>query len=267
LTAIAIDSASTASAATSPRALPKHFFAWMAALCMLVALLGFMPTYWLPVSRGTFREPPIVHIHGLLFFSWTVFFVVQSALVSTGRIRRHRDVGLLGISIATAMVIIGCIVAVISLRHRLALGFGESAVSFMIVPMASIVTFAILVVAAIANVRRSDVHKRLMLVATASILQAAVARVVPLFLAPPEILKLPFADRPSPPLIFSVLPGLVVDLIIVVAMIFDWRVRGRPHAAYIAGLAFVLASQLLRVPLGQTAAWHAFARGMLSLAG
>lgn len=267
MTAVPLVPPVSTDSSTIPRALPRLFFTWMAVVCLLVAFLGFLPTYWLPVTQGSYRAPPIFHIHGLLFSFWTVFYVAQSALASTGRIVRHRAVGLIGISLATAMVVIGFVAAIASLRHSVDLGFGEDAVGFSIVPIASILTFAVLFVAAVANVRKADVHKRLMLVATASILQAAIGRIVPLFLASPEVLKLPFADRPPPPVMFTVLPGLIVDLIIVVAMVFDWRTRGRPHFAYVAGLAFVLASQLLRVPLSETDAWHAFARGMLGWAG
>ncbi|MEO7965093.1 MAG: hypothetical protein ABIT38_14405 [Gemmatimonadaceae bacterium] len=267
MTAIAIDSTLPTGATAAPRTLPRHFFTWMAVVCMLVAFIGFAPSYWLPVSQGRLRAAPIFHIHGLLFSFWTVFFVAQSALVSTGRIKQHRAVGLLGISLATAMVIIGFIAAIASLRHSLELGFGEGAVSFAIVPIAGILTFAVLLIAAIANVRRADVHKRLMLVATASLVQAAVGRIFLLFLAPPEVLKLSIFDRPPPPVMVTVAPGFIVDLIIVVAMVFDWRTRGRPHFAYVAGLAFVIASQILRVPLSATETWHTFARGMLGWAG
>lgn len=34
----------------------------------------------------------------------------------------------------------------------------------------------------------------------------------------------------------SVLPGLTVDLLIVVAMIYDRRTRGRVHPAFLVGL-------------------------------
>ena len=82
----------------------------------------------------------------------------------------------------------------------------------------------------------------------------------------PEMLALPVGDMPPPPALFTVGPGLAVDLIIVVAMVFDWRTRGRPHPAYLIGGGIVLATQLLRVPLSTTAAWRAIANGMLALA-
>ena len=51
------------------------------------------------------------------------------------------------------------------------------------------------------------------------------------------------------------MPGLVVDLLIVVAMIHDRRTRGRIHPAYLIGGAAVLFLQVIRVPLSTTTAW------------
>jgi hypothetical protein len=49
-------------------------------------------------------------------------------------------------------------------------------------------------------------------------------------------------------------------------MVHDRRTRGRVHAAYWVGGAVVLASQLLRVPLGRTDAWLAMTDWLLALA-
>ncbi len=267
MTAIAQEPAAFATKAGVTRDLPKYFYTWMAGLCMIVAFAGFTPSYWARVATGSFTGPPIFHIHGLLFSFWTVFFVAQAALASSGRIARHRAVGLVGISLATSMVIVGILVSLTSLQHGIALGFGDQATAFSIVSITGIVLFAGLFIAAVANVRRPDVHKRLMLVATVSLLHAAVGRLFRLVLVPPEMLALPAGDMPPPPVLFTVGAGLAVDLIIVIAMVFDWRTRGRPHPAYLIGGGIVLATQLLRVPISGTAAWRAIANGMLALAG
>ena len=47
----------------------KNFYVYMALSCVVIAFLGFVPTYWLPIMTGTFKARPIVHIHGLVFFS------------------------------------------------------------------------------------------------------------------------------------------------------------------------------------------------------
>ena len=52
----------------------EYFYVTMALACAGVALLGFAPTYWMPLAAGSFKANPIVHIHGLTFFAWTFFF-------------------------------------------------------------------------------------------------------------------------------------------------------------------------------------------------
>jgi hypothetical protein len=55
----------------------------------------------------------------------------------------------------------------------------------------------------------------------------------------------------------SLVPGVLADLLIVAAMIHDWRTRGRPHRAYVIAGACTLVVQLVRVPLSATPTWRA----------
>src|SRR5438128_11560657 len=93
-----------------------RFHAWMAAACVLVAFGGFTHTYWLQLPAGTFVGPPLLHIHGALFFAWTVFLLSQTLLAANGRLDNHRAWGLVGISLATAMVITGLAASIYTLR-------------------------------------------------------------------------------------------------------------------------------------------------------
>ena len=68
----------------------------MALACTAVAFLGFAPTYWLPLASGSFPPMPVVHFHGMLFFSWTLYFAFQTWLAASGRTARHRSLGVLG---------------------------------------------------------------------------------------------------------------------------------------------------------------------------
>ena len=94
----------------------QYFYVYMAMSCVAVAFIGFVPTYWIPVAKGVVEARPITHLHGLLFFSWTLFYVLEAWLAASGRIARHRAIGMIGISLATAMTIVGTVVTVISTR-------------------------------------------------------------------------------------------------------------------------------------------------------
>lgn len=225
-----------------------RFYVRMAATFVAIAVIGFAPTYWVPMSRGTLAVAPIVHVHAVLFFGWTLLFWVQTALAADGRLTRHRELGVAAVAVATSMCFVGMAVTVSSLRRADAAGFGAAGRAFSAVSVTAIALFAGLVAIALVNVRNPDVHKRLMLVATASLLQAGVGRWFALFLRPPDALG-------PPPVAVTVMPGLLSDLLIVAGIIHDRRTRGRVHPAYWIVGAAVVAVQVLRVPLSSTRAW------------
>ena len=236
------------------------FYVWMAGVFVLIAFGGFIPTYWAKLLTGSFPGAPIHHIHATLFFTWTVFFFVQTALVATGRIGDHRAWGLAGISLATAMAFTVVLAAIHSIKIAETINMGDQARRFSIVSLSALVVFATLFTLAIIKSRRSEVHKRLMLLAMIPLMHAAMARVFLTFFAPPGTVG-------PPPVFVSVPPGLFVDLLIVAAVIYDWRTRGRPHPVYLIGGSAILAVQILCVPLSATAAWLSIATHVEALAG
>ena len=167
------------------RTTTQYFYFYMALSCTAVAFLGFAPTYWLPMAARTFKSNPIVHIHGLVFFSWTLFFCFQTWLAASERIANHRSIGMAGISFATAMTIFGVLVSINLMKTAAALGLRDEGIAFAIVPLSGILFFAVAFTLSIAAARRPEHHKRLMLLAAISLLDAAVARWFLTFLAPP----------------------------------------------------------------------------------
>ena len=237
----------------------QFFYFYMALSCMAVAFLGFAPTYWLPMARGTFPPLPVIQFHGLLFFAWSLYFVFQTWLAASGRVARHRTIGMIGVSLATTMTIFGFLVAVHAMKRSAEIGMTNEGIAFAIVPLSGILFFAIVVTLAIITTHRPESHKRLMLLASISLLDAAVARWFIVFLAPPGAVG-------PPPVPVTIAPALVAYLLLVVAFVFDWRRHGRPHPVYVYGGLALVAIKLLNWPISATPAWHALAGGILALA-
>ena len=237
----------------------KTFLYYMAIVCAVIAFVGFAPTYWVPLVTGKANVHPIIHLHGAVFFAWSVFFVFQAWLAASGRLIRHRAVGLVGVSIATAMVFFGLLGAVTQMRIAPA-SLVEAQKVFSIVPISVIVFFAVAFTAAIALRRRTDWHQRLILVAAVSILEAPIARWFIVFLAPP-------GPTGPPPIVVTILPALLGLMPLVLAMIYDWRRRGLVHPAYVIGGVGFVTMKLLQIPLSETAAWNAVASWLLAVAG
>jgi hypothetical protein len=246
----------------------------MAVIMTAVAFLGFAPTFWIPLAQGVPSRIAVIGVHAIVFYAWMFFFIHQSWLAMSGSIARHRSFGLIGVSLATAMVIFGALAAINSGVRATVAGYAEAGEAIMILPIAAITIFAVLVVSAIANVHRPEWHRRLMLSATAITLDAAIARAwLAYYVAKGD--PLPFQDNVGlaglpgspPPVIVFLPPSLIACLFIAVGMIYDWRTRGKVHAAYWWAGGFAVAIQLLKVPFSDTALWHVIAGWMISLAG
>lgn len=251
-----------ASGLSSTRAEGRHFYVWMGVAFVLVAFGGFLPTYWAPVAAGTFKAPPVIHIHGALMFVWTLFFLVQTMLVAAGRTLDHRAWGMAGIALFSVIACAVLVGEMAVLKRDAAAGMGDASRRFAAVTLCAWPLMVGFFTLAIVYVRRSDVHKRLLVLLMAAMMTPAIARVFITLLAPPGA-----ASGGPPPPFVSVPPGLVADLFIVVAMIYDWRTRGRPHKVYAIGLPVLLAQQVLTVPFAATSVWMGIVTAFERLAG
>lgn len=231
------------------------FYVWMAAVCALIGFGGFSATYWFQMPAGTFVGPPILHLHGVVFSAWLILLVAQTMLAAQGRLHLHKAWGVVGVSLATAMVFLGLIIALRAMNGMIAGGYAAQARPFMLLPLGSLTLFTVFFVAAMANVRRPEWHKRLVLVATCGALTAATARFGFLIathgggpgmrpgLGPPPAPELGGAD------------AVIMSLVLLAGVVRDWRAQGRPHPAYLIGIAAILAVGFLGPILARTAGW------------
>ena len=221
----------------------RLFYIGMTIAIAVTVFAGFARTFYL---RPYFQSQPLIPLlvlHGVVFTSWIALLLTQTTLVATKRTRTHMRLGIAGGLLAGLMITIGTTTAIIRAKSFEPPPGFSSPLVFLTIPLGDMLVFAILVGAAFYFRRRMDVHKRLMLLATIAILPAAAAR-------------LPFAFiQQYGPLAFF---GLS-DLFIVPCLIYDIVTRGRPHRATVLGGALVVISHPLRLVLGNTHAWLAFA--------
>jgi hypothetical protein len=237
-----------ASPAIIRRRRERWFYIVMSIALVITVFAGFAPTYYLRPYFNTAPLMPLLHLHGFVFTSWLVLFVTQTTLVAAHRTDIHRRLGVAGGVIAVLMVLLGVTTALVRAKQGATPLPGISPLSFLVVPLGDMFVFSILVGAGFYYRRRPDVHKRLMLLATISILAAAIAR-------------LPFAImRAGPPAFFG-----LTDVFVVICVLYDLVTLRRIHrATALAGL-FIVASQPLRLMLGGTHAWLSFAAWLVGL--
>src|SRR5262249_10150135 len=133
-------------------------------------------SYFLKGVFGAPALPPLLHLHGALFTTWIALFATQTTLVAVRRVDLHRKLGVAGAALAACMPVGGLMAAIPSARPGFSPAGAPPALIFFVVPFFDMVMFGSLVGTALALRRRPEAHRRLMLLATVSLLTAAIAR-------------------------------------------------------------------------------------------
>jgi len=223
------------------------FFCAMALLILSSVLLGFGRSYYF---AGVFHAPlpsPLVHIHAVVFSAWILLLIAQTSLVSAGRVDLHRRLGIFGAALAGAMVVLALLVV----TEALARGFKPPGSrfdpkGFYAIPIFSTAVFCVLIVWALRARADGPAHKRLILIATISIMGPAVGRWS----------FLPHAYM-------GLLTSLILDLYVLMVFAFDWWSQRRIHRATVKGGLFMIIAHQLMFPIGRTEVWHRFAEWAL----
>lgn len=231
--------------------LAGRFYIGTACLALVVALAGFLPTFFLPLVRGAFSAPLVVYLHGALLFAWLILFATQATLIRRQRPSAHRRMGWVAVALVPCIVVSGIAVGVSAMKRDVAAGGGETAVSSLVGTVTALLLYAALAAAALWYRRRPDYHKRLMLLATLSILWPAWFR-----------FRHYFPSVPHPEIVFAI---VFPDSLILAAMIRDRLAVGRVHPVYlVAGLALI-AEHVVEAILFDTPAWRAVAHWLAGM--
>lgn len=219
----------------------RRLYTWAAVVIVLIVLTGFARTYYLKGVFGTPALPGLVHLHGIVMTLWVAFFVVQVRLIAAHRTDLHRRLGVIGGLLAGVVVVVGVITAIGGARRGASPG--PPPLVFLSIPLGDMLVFASLVATGLFFRRRSDIHKRVMLLSCAALLTAAIARI-----------PLHFIETGGPLVFFG-----LTDLCALACVAFDTVKNRRLHPAFGWGLLFIVASQPLRLMLSGTQAWMKFA--------
>jgi hypothetical protein len=230
----------------------RRFYGGMAVAILLVAILGFAPTYFLrPLLPVPSPAPPaltqLVHLHAFLFTAWVVLLFIQTRLVVVRRLDLHRKLGVIAAGVAIAMVVVGALTALHAVPRGVA-PFGMDPHRFLVVPLVAIMLFALFIVAGIRARRRDpQAHKRFLLLGTIALLPPAVARwALLLSLGPPVVLT-------------------VATLFVVPLLAWDWKSLGRIHPVTLWGGLLIAVSGPLRLLVSRTDEWVTVSHWLVGL--
>lgn len=235
----------------APRA-TRRFYVAMALTIAAIVLIGFAPSFYL---KDFIHAPPplsdLTRFHGFVFTSWLALFITQTSLVAKNRTDLHMMLGIAGAVLAAVIFVLGAYTGIVAGKLGHSPPGAPPPIPFMAVPLFGIAGFAALIVTALLNRRKApEVHKRSMLMASISMTQPALAR-MPLAFGAGE-LSLPFAYLGS-------------DLLLLVAMAYDYRTMKRVHPAYLWGAVLFVCIQVATIIATQMEAWTNFATWLTTL--
>ena len=239
----ALTAAGTPATKTYVRA-ERFFFSGMALIILAIVFLGFARSYYL---AGLFHAPLpnlLVHVHGAAFSSWILLLVIQTCLVASGRVGLHKRLGLVGFGLAGSMVIVGLWAATNSMIRHWAPGqTGIDVRAFYAVPVAAMGGFGTLTFFGFRERRRNPrAHKRLMLIATVALLDAA------------------FGRWPIPASWWNLRTAqLCCYLLLLFLVCYDLWLFRRLQRSTVLGSALVVVLQQTAYLVGHSAFWQSFA--------
>jgi len=222
---------------TSPaRGFDRRMYLAMAGLAAVIVLIGFSRTFYL---RAWFDTPPLSalrYAHGTVMTAWYALFLTQVVLISRRRTDIHRRLGIAAAVTALLLVLVGVATA---LRFVARVRGNPNDAAFAAVvagyDIVSLLIFALLVGTALVMRRRTDIHKRLMTLASMSLLGPPLARV--------------FSDQQA--------VWLTYALVLLPVAIDTWRHR-RLHPAFAWGAALILISSRIALHYATSNEWMVF---------
>jgi hypothetical protein len=174
-----------------PRRTFEHRFYLATSFVFFALVLSvFARTYYLKLLFATPALPLLLHVHGAVMSGWVVLLAAQSGLVAARRVPWHRRLGVFGAGWAALVVLLGSTTTL----HAAARAVHERAenaptlVAIAGLEVTQMAFFASVVVAAILLRRRTDYHKRLMVLTIACMLPSVLSRLPVSFMSNAMIL-------------------------------------------------------------------------------
>lgn len=215
------------------------FHLWMVLLMMFFIFGGFGMTYLQPMAAGALPPtPPIVHLHGVFFFSWMLLLLTQSVLVNARNVRLHRSLGNLGIALGGTLVLLGALITIISASST---NWTDDSYGLFYLSIVAPPSFAVLFALAIGALKTPAVHRNLILIATLGILMPGINR---LYMMGLSLDHVPFLAT-----------YLTMDAMLAAILLHERRATGGISRATWVAAAIIVVPQLLMPVI---VPWHGF---------
>ena len=163
----------------------SRFFVAMSGTFLLLVLIGFAPTFYL---RAFFEVPGIpgyLYFHGAALTAWFLGVFVQTLLIAGRNVDTHRRLGWCLVGLAVVVVAVSLFTSLNTVPRRIAAGATladlEPRITFIAEVIWSnllaLVTFITLLTIGVLRRRDASAHRRLMLLASLTLLSPSLTRI------------------------------------------------------------------------------------------
>lgn len=225
----------------------RGFYLTVSFVFFALVFWVFAHTYYLKLLFGTPVLPMLLHVHGFVMSGWVVLLTVQSGLVAAHRVQWHRRLGVFGTAWAALVVIMGSTTTLHAAAREVRAHSPGAAMQLTItgLELTQMLFFAGFVGLAVWLRRRTDYHKRLMVLTVACMLPSVLARLPVAFMTNRLIL-------------------LALDVFVVLCVVVDTLRHRRLHPAFAWGGALFVTTFHVALYAMQTPTWVAFGTWVMS---
>ncbi len=205
----------------------RYFYFCMSLLFAGLVVWGFSRTVNDNLFHAAVPRPLLLWIHGAAFSAWVMFFIAQSTLVRTHNVSLHRRLGWFGAALGAGMVVLGFATAIVMTRFDTFRLHQAGVDAFLSIPFYDMIVFGTCLALAIYWRTRPEFHRRLLFIATCSLMDAPVGR-------------FDFVFNHN-------LFYLCLDLLMGLGVVRDLIVDRRVHKVYLYALPAVIVGQNLAI--------------------
>lgn len=254
----------------TPRAhaIDRWIYVFTAASFIVITLAGFIPSSLAKIAAVQAGERPpfplVMHLHAVLMGSFLLLLLAQTTLVATGRCTLHRRLGVAALVLAPAIVVVGFLLVPASYgavwnAAQTAPPAAREQLQELVLRLDNIMLLQLrvgvlfplfLAIGLWARGREAGLHKRMMILATAVALPAAIDRI--------PWLPTTFPQSPVAPDLYTLLA---------ISPMFLWDVirNGSVHKAYWIWLGLSLPFTVAVHGLWNSDWWHSTAPRLMGV--
>jgi len=219
----------------------NRFYPQIAIALAMLAIVAFSRTYYLRFLTDLPPLVTLVHLHGLVFTAWLALFITQTQFIARERVDLHMKLGVVGAGLAALVVVLGVAAVFHTAGIPRVRPSGLSPAQFTIVPLLSIVLFALFVSLGLAFRHKAGLHKRFMVLGMVAVVGPAVGRLLLFF--------------ESAQFAYLVQPAVVVTFV-AWCLACDFRKHAVVHPVYAIGGTLLVVSWPVRMAIAHSEWWQ-----------